>query len=179
MVLLLMAALGSTDDAPAHCFSMPGSTHLKANTVEQDGRNHFKGSLLRSMFECSIFGWSRKRLELEQNVWDLEFKVGLRVQLCCELCVLGQALHPLSLRLPVRRVFNMQRFSDRVGVKKILGFPGCKESTCQHRRHRDMSLTPGSGRSSGGHGTHSSIACLEDPHGWRSLAGYSPGGCEE
>ena len=82
-VLLLIAALGSSR------FSVPGSTHLKANTMEQDGRNHFRGSLLRSMLECSIFGWSRKRLEQEQNGWGLEFKVGFRVQLCCELCVLG------------------------------------------------------------------------------------------
>lgn len=88
-VLLLIVALGSSDDAPARHFSMPGSTHLKANTMGQDGRNHFRGSLLRSMLECSIFGWSRKRLEQEQNGWDLEFKVGFRVQLCCELCVLG------------------------------------------------------------------------------------------
>ena len=88
-VLLLIAALGSSDDVPAGRFSVPGSTHLKANTMEQDGRNHFRGSLLRSMLECSIFGSSRKRLEQEQNGWGLEFKVGFRVQLCCELCVLG------------------------------------------------------------------------------------------
>ena len=88
-VLLLIAALGSSDDVPAGRFSVPGSTHLKANTMEQYGRNHFRGSLLRSMLECSIFGWSRKRLEQEQNGWGLEFKVGFRVQLCCELCVLG------------------------------------------------------------------------------------------
>lgn len=88
-VLLLIAALGSSDDVPAGRFSVPGSTHLKANTMEQDGRNHFRGSLLRSMLECSIFGWWRKRLEQEQNGWGLEFKVGFRVQLCCELCVLG------------------------------------------------------------------------------------------
>lgn len=66
-MLLLIVALGSSDNALARCFSVPGSTHLKANTMEQDGRDHFKGSLLRSVFACSIFGWSRKRLEREQN----------------------------------------------------------------------------------------------------------------
>lgn len=88
-MLLLIMALGSSDNTLARCFSVPGSTHLKVTIMEQDGRNHFKGSLLRSVCECSIFGWSRKRLEWEQNGWDLEFKVGFRVQLCCELCVLG------------------------------------------------------------------------------------------
>ena len=40
---------------------------------------------------------------------------------------------------------------------------------------RDVSLIPGSGRSPrGGHGNPFHYSCLENPHGQRSLAGYSP-----
>ena len=39
---------------------------------------------------------------------------------------------------------------------------------------RDVGLTPGSGRSPGrGHGNPLHYSCLENPHGQRSLAGYS------
>ena len=31
----------------------------------------------------------------------------------------------------------------------------------------------------GGHDNPLQYSCLEDPHGWRSLAGYSPWGCKE
>ena len=42
---------------------------------------------------------------------------------------------------------------------------------------RDVSLIPGSGRSpGGGHGNPLQCSCLENPHGQRSLAGYSPQG---
>ena len=45
---------------------------------------------------------------------------------------------------------------------------------------RDLALIPGSGRSSrGGHGNPLQYFCLEDPHGQKSLAGYSPQGHKE
>ena len=41
-------------------------------------------------------------------------------------------------------------------------------------------LSPGLGKSPGrGHGNSVQYSCLENPHGWRSLAGYSPCGCKE
>ena len=41
----------------------------------------------------------------------------------------------------------------------------------------DMVLTPGLGRSpAGGHGNPLLYSCLENPHGQRSLVGYSPWG---
>ena len=44
---------------------------------------------------------------------------------------------------------------------------------------RDLDL-PGSGRSpGGGHGNPLQYSCLENPHGQRSLAGYSPQGYKE
>ena len=51
-----------------------------------------------------------------------------------------------------------------------------KESTCNAR---DMDLIPCSGRSpGGGHGNLLQYSCLENPHGQRSLAGYSPWVCK-
>ena len=42
---------------------------------------------------------------------------------------------------------------------------------------RDMGSIPGSGRSpGGGHGNPLQCSCLENPHGQRSLVGYSPQG---
>ena len=57
----------------------------------------------------------------------------------------------------------------RVGLPR--GSDG-KESTCNAW---DQGSTPGSGRSpGGGHGNILQYSCLENPHGQRSLAGYSP-----
>ena len=58
----------------------------------------------------------------------------------------------------------------------FMGFPGGsdgKESTCNAG---DLSLIPGLGRSpAGGHGNPLQYSFLENPHGQRSLAGYSHG----
>ena len=60
------------------------------------------------------------------------------------------------------------------------GFPGGsvgKELACNAGDTRDMDLIPGLGRSpGGGHGDPLQYSCLENPHGQRSLAGYSPWG---
>ena len=56
-----------------------------------------------------------------------------------------------------------------------MGFPGGsvgKESACNVR---DLGSIPGLGRSlGGGHGNPPQYSCLENPHGQRSLVGYSP-----
>ena len=61
-----------------------------------------------------------------------------------------------------------------------MGFPGGsdgKESACNAG---NLGLIPGLGRSpGGGHGNPLQYSCLENPHGQRSLAGYSPWGCKE
>ena len=58
-----------------------------------------------------------------------------------------------------------------------MGFPGGsdgKESTCNVR---DLGSIPGLGRSpGGGHVNPHQYSCLENPHGQRSQAGYSPRG---
>ena len=52
-----------------------------------------------------------------------------------------------------------------------------RESTCNAG---DPGLILGSGQSpGGGHGNPLQYACLENPHGQRSLAGYSPWGRKE
>ena len=61
-----------------------------------------------------------------------------------------------------------------------LGFPGGsdgKEFTCNAG---DLGLIPRLGRSPGeGHGNPLQYSCLENPHGQRSLVGYSPWGRKE
>ena len=56
-----------------------------------------------------------------------------------------------------------------------LGFPGgsdSKESSCNAA---DLGSIPELGRSPGeGHGNPLQYSCLENPHGERSMAGYSP-----
>ena len=52
-----------------------------------------------------------------------------------------------------------------------------KESAC---KEGDPSLIPGLGSSpGGGRGNPLQSSCLENPHGQRSLVGYSPRGCKE
>ena len=51
------------------------------------------------------------------------------------------------------------------------GSPAGKESACNEG---DPGLIPGLGRSPrGGHGSPLQYSCLENPHGQRSLVGYS------
>ena len=61
-----------------------------------------------------------------------------------------------------------------------MGFPGGsdgKESTCNVG---DLGSIPRLGRSpGGGHGNPLQYSCLENPHGQRNLAGYSPWGLKE
>ena len=55
------------------------------------------------------------------------------------------------------------------------GFSGGSDSKAE-----DMGSIPGSERSPGeGNGNPLQHSCLENPHGWRSLIGYSPWGCKE
>ena len=59
-------------------------------------------------------------------------------------------------------------------VSIVYGLPWCshgKESACSAG---DLASIPGSGRSpGGGHGNPLQYSCLENPHGQRSLVGYS------
>ena len=62
----------------------------------------------------------------------------------------------------------------------MVDFPGGsdgKQSTCNVG---DPGSIPGLGNlPGGGHGNLLQYSCLENPHGQRSLEGYSPWGCKE
>ena len=69
---------------------------------------------------------------------------------------------------------------NEAGEGLRLGFLGSsagKESACNAG---ELGLIPGLGRSpGGGYGNLLQYSCLENPHGERSLAGYSPWGHKE
>ena len=79
----------------------------------------------------------------------------------------------------LKKVVNQQTFTI-INSKGIHHFPGGsddKESTCNAG---DLDSIPGLGRSPGrGHGNPLQYSCLENPHGQRSLVGYSPWGRKE
>ena len=56
-------------------------------------------------------------------------------------------------------------------IKKKKNLPAVQETWVQSTGCED---SPG-----GGHGNLLQYSCLENPHGQRSLAGYSPRGCKE
>ena len=96
----------------------------------------------------------------------------------------------LKLRSPVREGICPQegprtqesfpaahpRFPTYIHI--LQDFPGgasSKEPGCQCRRRKRRGFDPWLGRSPGGrHGNPLQYSCLENPHGQRSLMGYSP-----
>ena len=62
----------------------------------------------------------------------------------------------------------------------FLGLPGGLDGKRSACNAGDLGLIPEWGRSpGGGHDNLLQYPCLENPHGQRSLAGYSPWGCKE
>ena len=60
----------------------------------------------------------------------------------------------------------------------LSGFPGDSDGKKSACNAGDLGSVPGLGRSpGGGHGNPLQYSCLENPHGQRSLVGYSPWGC--
>ena len=88
-------------------------------------------------------------------------------------------LPPLDKRLPHRSLkisSSPLLASANVSEGFLDGLDG-KESACNVG---DLGSMPGLGRSPGGeHGNSLQYSCLENPHGQRSLAGYTPWGCKE
>ena len=67
------------------------------------------------------------------------------------------------------------RRRDRLPTPIFLGFPGGSDSKESTGNMRDVASIHRLGRSrGGGHGNPPQHSCLENPHGQRSLAGYSP-----
>ena len=87
---------------------------------------------------------------------------------------------PETQETPVSWVGKFPWRRDRLPTPVFLGFPGGsdgKKSTCNVG---DLGWIPGFGRSpGGGHGNSLQYFCLENPHGQRSLVGYSPWGLKE
>ena len=105
-------------------------------------------------------------------VWWI-FRCHLHLKLAGDLSCLGQgSVFPGGLNLSSVLFFF---FLILFKYSWFTGFPAGlvgKESTC---KAGDLGWTPGSGRSSGGgHGNQLQYSCLENLHGQRSLAGYSP-----
>ena len=72
---------------------------------------------------------------------------------------------------------SIKKKKKKSNLYRVLGGSDRKESTCNAG---DLDSIPGLGRSSGGgHGNLLQYSCLENPHGQRSLVGYSPLGCKE
>jgi len=68
---------------------------------------------------------------------------------------------------------------DRLPTLVFLGFPGGSNSKESAHNAGDLGSIPGLGRSpGGGHGNPHQYSCLENPHGQRCLAGYSPWGSQ-
>ena len=66
---------------------------------------------------------------------------------------------------------------DRLPTPIFLGFPGGSDGKESAFNAGDLGSIPGLGRSpGGGHGDPLHYSCLENPHGQRSLGGYSPYG---
>ena len=62
----------------------------------------------------------------------------------------------------------------------VLAFPGGSDSKESAYNVGDLGLIPELGRSPGrGHGSLLQCCCLENPHGQRSMVGYSPWGHTE
>ena len=76
-----------------------------------------------------------------------------------------------------KKYIYTQLISYYVFIPYEKGFPGSsagKESTCNVG---DLGSIPGLGRyPGGGHGNPLQYSCLENPHGQRSVVGYSPQG---
>ena len=61
-----------------------------------------------------------------------------------------------------------------------MGFPGGSDGKELACNAGDLGLISELGRSpGGGQGNPLQYSCLENPHGQRSLVGYSPWGCKE
>ena len=85
-----------------------------------------------------------------------------------------------SLRNDKVSVLETNKEMLKLILASVMGFPGGsdnKESTCNAR---DLGSIPGLGGSpGGGHGNPLQYSFLENPHGWRNLADYSPWGHKE
>ena len=68
----------------------------------------------------------------------------------------------------------LQHHSSKASFPWASGFPGGSSGKQSAYNVGDLGSIPGLGRSPGGQGNPLQYSCLKNPHGQRSLAGYSP-----
>ena len=75
---------------------------------------------------------------------------------------------------------GLETTGEGLAAEGLPGGSGVKNLSANVGEARDPGSIPGSGRSPGeGNSNSLQYPCLENPHGQRSLAGYSPWGREE
>ena len=98
--------------------------------------------------------------------------------LSCSYCTDGASLVAQPVKNPptmqeTQVPFPLKR--DKLPTLVFLGSSGGSDSEESACNVGDLGLIPGLGRSpGGGHGNPFQYSSLENPHGQRSLAGYSP-----
>ena len=92
----------------------------------------------------------------------------------------GLPASSVPLLMKIRSCWNFHQWILFVILARDLGFPYSSVSKESAGSVGDPGLIPGSGRSPGeGNGNPLQYSCLENLHGQRSLAGYSPRGSQE
>ena len=114
---------------------------------------------------CGIFLWG-------EGIWEAAERKGLCLP---SICLRWWKIH-LQCRRPWfnswATKFPWRR--ERLPTPVFLGFPGGSDGKEYTYNAGDLGSITGLGRSSGGgHGNPFQYSCLENPHGWRSLVGYS------
>ena len=108
-----------------------------------------------------------------QNIW----KVGLSIA-TYEALLVAQLVKNLPAMQETLVWFLGQAdpwIRNRLLTLVFLGFPGDSDGKEYAYKSGNLGSIPGLGRSpGGGHGNPLQYSCLENPHGQRSLVGYSP-----
>ena len=92
----------------------------------------------------------------------------------------NKKIHFITVKLLTPKLLPSISGSSYKNPKEIRGFPDGSLGNESTYNVGDLGSIPGLGRSpGGGHGNSFQYSCLENPHGQRSLAGYSPWGWKE
>ena len=123
-------------------------------------------------------------MELEFSLWKLITNWAILISTCGigGLCwqLSWYRIHLLRRKCQFNSwVRNIPWRRDGLPTPVFMGFPGGPDGK-ESAYNADLSLIPGLGSShGGGHGNPLQYSCLENPHGQRRLAGYSPWGHKE
>ena len=124
------------------------------------------GSSVHRIFQAGILEWvviSFSRGYSWPRGWT---------QVSCVLCIGRQILYHWATWEALTMTFRLDIM--------FKGFPGGSENKESACNAEDLGSVPGLSRSHGGrHGNPLQYSCLENPHGQRSLSGYSPWGLKE